>query len=349
MVNDDEVTLRFLKEKLSQDVSYSVFCENSVSGALAHFKEDSFDIVIAKFLMPEGSGEEFVKSLKSQDRDCVIITILDDIDTTIVKEMARLGVYDFIVKPINVEKLFLLVRKGLELRSLALFHRRIMQGLKEQVSFLQKQNNLLVQRIEDSAKNLTRLYEDLRQTYMRTIKVLAQAIDAKDHYTHSHSENVAKCAVAIAAELNLPLSEIELLRDACELHDLGKIGVNDAVLSKPSALTPEEWEQIKRHPVTGAQILEPLTFLNGAVELIRQHHEHFDGSGYPEGRNGEHILLGARILHLADAYEAMRSQRSYRKIPLTKEEAVMEIKRNKGTQFDPEVVDAFLRIADQLL
>jgi len=349
LVNDDEVTLRFLKEKLSQDVSYSVFCENSVSGALAHFKEDSFDIVIAKFLMPEGSGEEFVKSLKSQDRDCVIITILDDIDTTIVKEMARLGVYDFIVKPINVEKLFLLVRKGLELRSLALFHRRIMQGLKEQVSFLQKQNNLLVQRIEDSAKNLTRLYEDLRQTYMRTIKVLAQAIDAKDHYTHSHSENVAKCAVAIAAELNLPLSEIELLRDACELHDLGKIGVNDAVLSKPSALTPEEWEQIKRHPVTGAQILEPLTFLNGAVELIRQHHEHFDGSGYPEGRNGEHILLGARILHLADAYEAMRSQRSYRKIPLTKEEAVMEIKRNKGTQFDPEVVDAFLRIADQLL
>jgi len=348
LVNDDEAMRKFLREKLILDVTYAVSAESTAQQALEVFKGNSFDIVIAKFSMPDMAGEEFVRQIKRIDQDCIMIALLEDIDTTIVREMARLGVYDFLVKPINIDKLFTLVKKGLEYRALTVFHHKLIQGLREQVSFLHKQNNLLTQRIEDSSRNLTRLYEDLRQTYLRTVKVLAQAIDAKDHYTHSHSENVAKCAVAIAAVMNLPLSEIELLREACELHDLGKIGVDDCVLSKPGALTPEEWEQIKRHPTTAAQILEPLTFLNGAIELIRQHHEHFDGSGYPEGRRGEDILLGARILHLADAYEAMRSARSYRTTPLTKDEAVMEIKHNKGTQFDPRVVEAFLRIAEQL-
>ena len=117
---------------------------------------------------------------------------------------------------------------------------------------------------------------------------------------------------------------------------------------KPASLTPQEWEQIKKHPITGAQILEPLTFLNDVIDLVRQHHEHYDGTGYPEGRKGEDILLGARIIHIADAYEAMRSARSYRKTPLTKEAAVAEIVKNRGTQFDPKVVDAFLKVVDKL-
>lgn len=183
---------------------------------------------------------------------------------------------------------------------------------------------------------------------MRTIKVLAHAIDARDHYTHSHSENVARYAVAVATELGLSAKQIETIREACELHDLGKIGIEDSILTKPSGLTSEEWEQIKRHPAIGAQILEPLTFLNDVIELVRQHHEHYDGSGYPQGRRGDDILIGARIIHLVDAYEAMRSARSYRKVPRTKSEAIEEIKRNNGTQFDPKVVEVFLRIADKL-
>ena len=141
---------------------------------------------------------------------------------------------------------------------------------------------------------------------------------------------------------------METVREACELHDLGKIGIGDAVLLKPSSLTPQEWEQVKKHPMTGAQILEPLTFLNDVIELVRQHHEHFDGTGYPEGRKGDDILLGARILHVADAYEAMTSARSYRKVPFTKEAAIAEIVKHRGTQFDPHVVDAFLKIVDRL-
>jgi putative nucleotidyltransferase with HDIG domain len=265
-----------------------------------------------------------------------------------IREVSRLGVYDFVVKPVNLEKLFFLVKKGAELHSLLVGSRKLSASLHEQNASLQKQNVLLAKRIEESTKNLTRLYEDLRTTYMRTIKALAQAIDARDHYTHSHSENVAKIAVAIAEEMKISIKEIEIIREACELHDLGKIGVGDSILTKPDSLTPEEWAQIKRHPITGAQILEPLTFLNDVIELVRQHHEHYDGSGYPEGRKGEDIVLGARIINLADAYEAMRSARSYRKEPFTKEEAILEIKNNSGKQFDPKVVEAFLKVVDRL-
>lgn len=225
---------------------------------------------------------------------------------------------------------------------------KIMQALKEENASLQKQNILLTKRIEESAKNLTRLYEDLRSTYMRTIKALAQAIDARDHYTHSHSENVARYAVAITNEMHLSREDIEIIREACELHDLGKIGIQDSILIKPSELNPQEWKLMKQHPLTGAQILEPLTFLRGVVELIRQHHEHYDGSGYPAGLKGEKILLGARIIHLADAYEAMSSSRSYRKAPFSKKEAILEITKHSGTQFDSKVVEAFLKIADKL-
>jgi putative nucleotidyltransferase with HDIG domain len=192
------------------------------------------------------------------------------------------------------------------------------------------------------------LYEDLHSTYVRTIKSLAQAIEAKDRYTHSHSRKVTEYAIAISKELELSAAEIEVIKEACELHDLGKIGIENSILNKSGSLTAQEWEQIKRHPVIGAQILEPLTFLSDVVDLIRQHHEHYNGSGYPDGRAGEDILLGARIIHLADAYEAMCSVRAYRKEPRTKEETILEIKRNSGKQFDPKVVEAFLRVVDRL-
>jgi len=188
----------------------------------------------------------------------------------------------------------------------------------------------------------------LRSTYLRTIKALAEAIDARDHYTHSHSENVEKYAIEIAQELNLPAKDIELISEACQLHDLGKIGIQDSILIKPAALTKEEWKIMKSHPQKGAQILQPLTFMHGVIDLIRQHHENYDGTGYPNMLKGNQILLGARIIHLADAYEAMTSARSYRKKPLTKQEAVEEIKRCTGTQFDPKIVEVFMKVLDKL-
>jgi putative nucleotidyltransferase with HDIG domain len=287
-----------------------------------------------------------VEELRKIDPEVIIIALLKEETPSLLREINRLGIYAYLAEPIKEEELFFLINKGEELHKLAHIQHKLTDGLKEQNASLQKQNSLLAKRLEESTKNLTRLYEDLRSTYMRTIKALAQTIDARDHYTHSHSENVAKYSVAIAEELHLPAKDIEIIREACELHDLGKIGIPDSILVKPAALTLDEWKIMKRHPITGAEILEPLTFLHSVIDLIRQHHEHYDGTGYPKGLKADQITLGARIIHLADAYEAMTSPRSYRKNPFSKKEAIEEIKKHKGTQFDPQIVDVFLKVVD---
>lgn len=191
-----------------------------------------------------------------------------------------------------------------------------------------------------------KLFKSLQDVYLRTIDALTSAIDAKDHYTLSHSKKVTEYAVAIAEEMRLTAPQVEIIRRACQLHDLGKIGIHDYILTKPSKLTPKEWEEIKLHSLKGAEILEPLTFLNGVIELVRQHHEHYDGKGYPHRYKGEEIKLGARIMAVADAFDAMTTERPYRKAKSIKE-AIEEIKRYCGTQFDPQVVEAFLRVIEK--
>ena len=345
---DKNEVSNYLVEQLMAEGGYSLIHKTSAKEGLDFLRSDGADIIIAKPQMPDLSSLELVRGLRQIDPDCVIIALLGEHNQEMLEYLFGLGIYDVITKPINLERLFFLVRKGIDIHTLMMANKKLTQGLKESNVALAKQNSLLASRIEDFTKNLTRLYEDLRSTYMRTIKVLAQAIDARDHYTHSHSENVAKYATIIAGEMKLSAKEIETIRQACELHDLGKIGVEDCILGKTGSLTEEEWQQIRKHPVIGAQILEPLTFLSEVIDLVRQHHEHYDGKGYPEGRSGEDIHLGARIINLADAYEAMRSARSYRKTPLTKEAAVEEIKNHKGKQFDPKVVEAFLNVLDKL-
>jgi len=347
LINDDEAAARLIREKLIVEGGYAVTLESSGNSGLAAFRENNFDMVLTRSQFPDLGIQELLARLKQMDANCIVIVLLPEEDIRLIQELSRQGVYAFINDPVNIEKLLFLVKKGIELRFVSIANHKMIQSLNEQNSSLQKQNTLLAKRIEESTKNLTRLYEDLRSTYMRTIKVLAQAIDARDHYTHSHSMNVARYAVAIAEELNLSAKDIELLREACELHDLGKIGVEDSVLLKPSSLTDEEWKQIRRHPTTAAQILEPLTFLNGVTDLVRQHHEHFDGTGYPDKRKGDEILFGARIIHLADAYDSMTSARAYRKTPLSKEEAIIEIRKNTGTQFDPKIVEAFFKVVNK--
>ena len=348
VICDNEEISVHLRQELIINGGYFVSFEAGAQSAIASLRENNYDLVIAKYGVFDLDGSSLVNSLKKADPNCVIVAIVAGSDSELPEGLLSTGVYDFVTRPFNSEKLLFVVKKGIELHSLLISSQRTMQGMKERSVSLEKQNILLTKRIEESTRNLSRLYEDLRSTYMRTIKVLAQAIDARDHYTHSHSENVAKYAVAIAEEFKLSAKEIETIREACELHDLGKIGIEDSILSKPSSLTEEEWTQIKRHPVIGAQILEPLTFLTSVVDMVRQHHERYDGKGYPEGRKGEDILFGARIINLADAYEAMSSARSYRKQPFSKEEAILEINKCKGAQFDPKVVDAFLKIVDNL-
>ena len=185
------------------------------------------------------------------------------------------------------------------------------------------------------------LYEDLEMSYFSTVKALARAIEVKDPYTYGHSERVTEYAITIAGKMSLSEWDLRNIKYAAALHDIGKIGIARKILNKPGALSEEEFIHVKTHPRLGDSIIEPVTFLQAPREIILHHHERFDGKGYPDGIAGEDIPLGARILAVADSYEAMMSDRPYRKaLPVV--EAVKEIETNAGTQFDPVVVKAFM-------
>ena len=199
---------------------------------------------------------------------------------------------------------------------------------------------VLASRAAVSIEN-ARLYQDLQDTFKQTIQSFAHALEAKDPYTHGHSDRVAAYSKIIAEGLDMGVQFAEVIRQAALLHDIGKLGMRFEDLNKPQKLTAEEYKMFKQHPVMGRRILEPIGFLSDIVPLVFYHHEKYDGTGYPEGLQGEEIPLGARILAVSDTYDAMTSDRPYRKA-LPHQVAVAELKRFAGTQFDPMVVGAFL-------
>jgi putative nucleotidyltransferase with HDIG domain len=190
------------------------------------------------------------------------------------------------------------------------------------------------------------LFEELTSLYISTIRSLANAIDAKDHYTNRHSEHVADLAIGIAEELQLTTRQIHKVQQAAQIHDLGKIGIHDYIMNKITQLSAQEMEEIKAHPLTGAHILEPIGFLNDIVEIIKQHHERFDGSGYPYGLKSEAIGIEARIIAVADAYDAMITDRPYRQA-LTTGQAIAELNKYSNRQFDQKVVAALLKVLEK--
>ena len=187
------------------------------------------------------------------------------------------------------------------------------------------------------------LYMEMRNQYISTIKALTKAIDAKDHYTHGHSERVAEYAVAIAAEMKLPEDFQEKLEDLALMHDIGKISTPETILNKPSKLSDEEFILIRNHPEVGAEIIKNIKFIGAHADIVRHHHERIDGGGYPGGITGEKISLGAKILCVADAFDAMTSARIY-STPKSKQEAVAELERCCNTQFCQDVVKAFVKV-----
>jgi putative nucleotidyltransferase with HDIG domain len=184
-------------------------------------------------------------------------------------------------------------------------------------------------------------YDNLKKTYIGTIEAFAKAIEAKDIYTRGHSERVLKISMAIATEMGLPRDQIETLRYASILHDVGKIAIEDRILNKQGSLDTFEYEVIKQHPIVGANIVSTISFLNEAIDVVKHHHERYDGTGYPAGLKAENIPLLSRIISVADAFDAITSNRLYRQA-VENNMAVEEISRCSEGQFDPGVVDAFL-------
>lgn len=190
------------------------------------------------------------------------------------------------------------------------------------------------------------LYEDLRENYFRTVQALVAAVEAKDPYTRWHSTNVAKYAVAIARDLGMSPTQLEEMHIAAILHDVGKIGISELIISKPARLSREEFEIMKEHPAHGIRILEPIGFSSTIINAIAQHHERFDGKGYPRGLSGEEITLPARVLNVADTIDAMVSERPYRGT-ISSQEVLQELERESGRQFDPKVSESARRLIEK--
>jgi len=190
------------------------------------------------------------------------------------------------------------------------------------------------------------LYRELDMSYLQIIRALSLTLESKESYLIGHTDDVVKYAAILARGIGLSQKEVFVITQSAILHDLGKIAIHDYILNKPEKLTSKEWEEVKQHPIKGAKILEPLPFLKDVAEIVRNHHEHYNGGGYPDGKKGDEIPLGARILSIADAVDSMLSERPYRKKLLVKE-VIDELEKNKGKQFDPILVDKFLELVSE--
>ena len=205
---------------------------------------------------------------------------------------------------------------------------------------LLKQNESLQQQNE----MLEKANEMIDKSYKNTIKAISGAVDARDPYTSGHSSRVTKISLEMGKELFIGDEELKVLEYATLFHDIGKIGISDSILNKPEKLTQAEYDLMKKHPLIGIQILQGIEFLEESLPIIKHHHERVDGKGYPEGLKDKEIPLGARILAIADTFDAMTTDRPYRK-GVSEKDAIEEILRNKGSQFDSELVDVFLKIS----
>lgn len=326
LIVDDERSVRQLLRKKLGSEGYRCYEAVDAGQALQKLRNDTIGLVLLDIRMPGKSGVELLPEVKASYPHVSVIMITATVDTQVAVQCMKQGAYDYITKPFELEDVTISVARALEKRRLELKNKEYQQHLEEKVA-------------EQAGK--------IRTSFLNAVTSLAYALEAKDAYTSGHSQRVADISAAIARELDLPPDKIDKLKLAGLVHDIGKIGINESVLNKPGPLTEREFEQVRRHPEIGELILSPIVDSAEILESVRNHHERYDGKGYPDALSKEQVPLGARILTVSDAYEAMTSERPYRS-KMSDGEACEEIRRNRGIQFDPEVVDAFFRSKDNL-
>jgi len=279
-----------------------------------------------------------------------ILNLGESISGRVANTRKPIAVYD-IDKDSRIPHHELLKKEGLKslLSIPILFHDRLLGVIS---TFSKKARHFSKEEIEvlsifasqvAMALQESRLYEDIHMNYFNTVHALVLAIEARDPYTRGHTERVTKYALVAAKRLHMSGEQLEILRYGGEVHDIGKISIPDFILGKPGKLTPAERAVIELHPVKGAEMLEPLEFLRPALPVVKHHHERYDGTGYPDGLEKEKIPIMARILACADAFDAMTSERPYRRRRLTNDEAIAEIRNNVGSQFDPDIARLFIK------
>lgn len=324
LVVDDEKDIRSL---LCQELKIEGYrCEEAESAddALHKMKTKSADLVLLDISMHGKSGVELLPEIRDSYPDTAVImaTVVTDINTAI--QCMRQGAYDYLSKPFNLDEVVFSVKRGLEKRKLELENRDYQQHLEQKLRQQSKEN---------------------RQLFLGAMQSLVFTVEARDSYTAGHSRRVTEIAVAIGKKLGLSDEEQENLYWGSLLHDIGKIAVNPVIVNKPGKLTAAEYEHIMTHPMISASIMQPVVRSEEMTQIIEHHHDHYDGGGLNQKVKGNDIPLLARIVSLADAYDAMTSSRPYR-AALPREQVLAEIIRETGKQFDPLVANVFVEMPE---
>lgn len=313
IVDDHESVARTIAQWLDRE-GFQCQLAHSAAEAVSRAARDPFDIVLADVHLPDDSGLDLAHRLKAEDEALQVIMITGSTMLETAVEALRLDADDYLIKPFEAPALMHAVRRAIEHRRLLLENRGYRQNLEE--------------RVREQGRRLERLY-------LSSITSLVTALEAKDPHTRGHSDRVARTAVALAEEIGDV--DVESLRIGAQLHDIGKIGINGGILRKSGPLTGEEMDEVRRHPEIAVEILSPLLDDPIALDVVRHHHERWDGAGYPDGLAGEEIPLVARIAAVADAYDAMITARPYRSAR-TPAEAIAELQAEAGRQFDPAII-----------
>ncbi len=328
LIVDDEAAIReALAQKLSKE-GYSCLMANNGKEALNLFYKENFSLMISDIKMPEMDGLELLTRVMTLGPPIMVIMMTGYAEIDMVMKALHLGAYDFIVKPLDLDLVVFTIKKALEKKR-----------LEEIVADYDRQ---LEESVEERTADLRRAYGMLKKARLDSVKILVEAIDAKDAYTRGHSDRVRKRSVQLSEKLGVSEKRLESLEFGALLHDIGMIGIKDEVLHKQGPLNPMEYEHIREHPLIGVKIVEGSNFFRDEIPMIRHHHERFDGSGYPDGLTGENIPFEARIISIVDAFDAMTSLRPYRR-EMSQEDALVEMDKGKGKQFDPKILEIFIK------
>jgi len=333
LIVDDEPIIRDILSKVVSSEGYSWGTAANGHEAIDRLASSDYHIVLTDVCMPSFDGLQLLKHVMANHSAIAVIMITAMNDARSAVEAMSIGAYDYVTKPFNIFELRSKISRAAERRKLILENR-------EYHSFLEE-------RVEQQTADIKEALERIEVAYSHTLEALISALDAREHETLRHSKRVSEYTLLMARALGMARTELVDVARGSLLHDIGKIGITDNILLKPAKLTEEEWAEIRKHPEIGYSIINKIDFLAGAAEMVLQHHERFDGTGYPQKLKGDQILFAARIFALVDTFDAMTSDRPYRRA-LTYQDARHEISRCCGSQFDPDIVKCFLDIPEQV-
>jgi cyclic di-GMP phosphodiesterase len=336
IIDDEEPIRRLLALYLSDE--YTCVTASGADEANVLLAGSSFNLVMTDITMPGTSGIELCENIHETHPDTVVIMVSGMTDINYAVDAMRHGAFDYVVKPFDLSHVLMSVERALRYQALIAAKRHYEQSLEETV-------RLRTAELRSLNENLNQMLEALYQNYRATLRALAGALEARDFETAGHSDRVVAYSLRLGRELGLGHKELIALEQGALLHDIGKIGVRDSILLKSGKLTEGEWVEMREHINYGLRIINGIDFLSGAAPVVGEHHEKYDGTGYPSRLQGDMIHLNARIFAVADAFDAITSDRPYRK-SASYADARTELVANSGKHFDPSVVNAFLKVPE---